>query len=332
MRRLRGARVRILLIAVCGIVLTAVLVTAGMLILGTSDPPPPLASIGRPFQGVDFSDLPKVERIPARAGAPIAFRHWPIEPASAGAERAVVALHGSSATGSSLHPLAKALRAEGIPVYAPDIRGHGETGRRGDIDHAGQLDDDLADLVAEVRKRQASAKLVLLGFSSGGGFALRAAASPLGTAFHRAVLLSPMLGPRAPTVRSRGDAWAKPFIPRIIALVMLNRIGIHTFDHLPALAFAIQPERAELLTGSYSWRLMRAFGTNDYAADLRKAAMPIDVLVGEQDELFDARLFAPTIAAVRTDIAVTVVPALNHIEMTLDPRAYPGIVAAVRAP
>ena len=44
-----------------------------------------------------------------------------------------------------------------------------------------------------------NAKLVLMGFSSGGGYALHVAAPPLGKTFERAVLLSPMLGPFAPT-------------------------------------------------------------------------------------------------------------------------------------
>jgi alpha-beta hydrolase superfamily lysophospholipase len=38
------------------------------------------------------------------------------------------------------------VRAAGITTYVPDIRGHGGSGRRGDIDYIGQLDDDLADL------------------------------------------------------------------------------------------------------------------------------------------------------------------------------------------
>jgi hypothetical protein len=59
--------------------------------------------------------------------------------------------------------------------------------------------------------------------------------------------------------------------------------------------------------------------------------MPMAVLVGERDELFDASVFAPTIAAIRKDIPVTVIPGLSHIEMTTDARAYPSIVAAVRA-
>jgi pimeloyl-ACP methyl ester carboxylesterase len=322
----RGRRV---IITLAGVIVLAMAVLAGMIAFGTSDPPPYLASVGEPFHKVDFRDLPAVETTPARDGTPIAFRVWaawaPAEP-----ERVVIAIHGSSAASSSLHALAKALQAEGLSVYAPDIRGHGGTGRRGDIDYAAQLDDDLADFVALVRKQHPAARLVLMGFSSGGGFALHGAALPIGRELERTVLLSPMLGPRAPTVRTGGDPWAKPFLPRIYALLILDKLGIHAFDRLPALAFGIAPGNPADLTGVYSFRLMRAFGTWDYAGDLRAAPAPIAVLVGEKDELFAADLFAPTIHAVRPDVSVTVVPGLNHIEMTTDPRAVPAIAAAVR--
>jgi alpha-beta hydrolase superfamily lysophospholipase len=237
-------------------------------------------------------------------------------------------VHGSAGSSTSLHPPGKTIASSGIAVYAPDIRGHGKTGGKGDIDYAQQLDDDLGDFVAKVKTMQPSSRLVLAGFSGGGGFALHASALPLGRSFVRVVLISPMLGVRAPTVKSR--AWAKPFMPRILALLVLNRTGIHAFDYLPVIAFAIPPECAEILTGQYSFRLLRAFYTADYAADLKAAPSPVSVLVGERDELFAAQLFAPTVQAVRPDATVTVVPELNHIEMTTDARAVPTIVAAIR--
>jgi non-heme chloroperoxidase len=300
----------------------------GMIAFGTSDPPPYLVSISEPFRKVDFRDLPPVQTTLARDGTAIAFRVWQ-DLTRAAPGHIVIAIHGSSASSASLHTLGKALGAEGFTVYGPDIRGHGGTGRHGDIDYANQLDDDLADFVALVRKRHPDAHLALMGFSSGGGFALHAAATPTGAKFERVVLISPFLGPGAPTVRTRGDAWAKPFLPRIVGLLFLQKIGIHAFDHLPTLAFAIAPDNPADLTGFYSFRLMRAFSTWDYAGDLRGARAPIAVVVGEKDELFTAELFAPTVRAVRADVPVTVVPELNHIGMTTDARAVPAIVAAI---
>ena len=228
-------------------------------------------------------------------------------------------------------PLAQALTANGFTVYAPDIRGHGDTGTRGDIDYASQLDDDLADFVAAVKMRHPNAELALMGLSSGGGFALHAAATPLGAAFARVVLLSPFLGPRAPTVKQdQTNAWAKVYLPRLIALAVLDRFGIHAFQHLPVVAFAVLPEQAKFLSPSYSFLLARAFGTEDYAADLRNAKVPLAVLVGSNDELFDASRFASTIDAIRPDTPVVVVPGPDHVGLALDPRAVPAIVAALR--
>ena len=109
-------------------------ILAGMIAFGTSAPPPPLASISSPFRNVDFSDLPKIETIATRDGTTMAYRRYPGGTAGDEPKQIVVAIHGSSANSASLHPLAKALQAAGLDVYAPDIRGHGLTGQRGDID------------------------------------------------------------------------------------------------------------------------------------------------------------------------------------------------------
>ncbi len=323
-------RAQVALIVVCCLLAGIATTLAAMIAFGGGTPPKPLASIGTPFKAVDFGTLPAAETVTAGHGSPIAFRHWDAAAAGPGAP-VVIAIHGSSASSSSLHPLAQALNAQGLTVYAPDIRGHGETGTRGDIDYGGQLDDDLGDFVAAVKKRHPDAPLVLVGFSSGGGFALHTAATPLGAAFARVVLLSPYLGPRAPTVRPEAiNTWAKVFLPRLLALALLDRAGVHTFEHMPVLAFAVLPEQAKHLTTSYSFVLTKAFGTEDYVADLRNAKAPLAVLVGSKDELFDAGRFADTVHAVRQDVPVTVVPGLDHVGLALDARAVPAIASALR--
>jgi non-heme chloroperoxidase len=325
----RGLKILVIVVAAPAVAIAAAL--AGMVAFGTSAPPEELKSLGAPFRKVDFSDLPAVQTLKVSNRSPIAYRSWQPNPPLSDPPLVVIAIHGSSAQSSSMHPLGKALSAQGIPVFAPDIRGHGDTGTRGDIDYAAELDDDMADFIVMVRGKYPDAKLVLTGLSSGGGYALHVAATPLGKNFARAVLLSPMLGPFAPTT-SQDQKYAKPFIPRIVALVVLDRAGIHAFDHLTALLFAIDPGRTDILVGHYSWLLMRAFGTRDYAADLRNAQTPLAVVVGEKDELFFADKFAPTIDAVRPGVPVTIVPRLSHTALTVDPSAVPAILAAVRGP
>ena len=323
----RGVKIFVIVVVALAVVIAAAL--GGMLVFGTSGTPQLLASLGAPFRSVDFSDLPAVQTIVVSNRSPIAYRAWLPSPAASNPPLVVIAIHGSSAQSASIHPLGKALSADGIAVYAPDIRGHGGTGVRGDIYYAGELDDDLADFTGMVRGKYPNAKLVLMGFSSGGGYALHIAATPLGKSFARTVLLSPMLGAFAPTYRQDGN-YAKPFIPRIIALAVLDHLGIHAFDHLTTLLLAVDPARSDILVGHYSWLLMRAFGTQDYAADVRNAQTPLAVVAGEKDELFYADKFGPTLNAERPGIPATIVPGLSHTSLTVDPSAVPAILAAVR--
>jgi non-heme chloroperoxidase len=324
---------RMWLVVLGAIVLIPPTIVTAMIAFGTSAAPQPMASVSAPFRGDGFSDVPLPIQIAARDGTPLSVHVYNAALAPGEPERVAIAIHGATAMGASMNKLAKALCEAGVTVYAPDIRGHGQSGRRGDINYATQLDDDLADLVAVVRTRHPKAKLILMGLSAGGGYALHAVATPLGSRFDRAVLLSPMLGPRAPTARGNlGNAWAQPYLPRIVGLVILGRLGIHALDRLPAIAFGVAQKDAARLTGVYSFRLLGAFGTHDYATDLRNAKCPIAVLVGAADEVFVAERFAPTVHAERAEVPVTVLPGIGHIAMITDARGFPAIVAAVKAP
>src|SRR6202167_4718294 len=139
----RGVKIFVIVVVALAVVIAAAL--CGMLVFGTSGTPQLLASLGAPFRSVDFSDLPAVQTIVVSNRSPIAYRAWLPSPAASNPPLVVIAIHGSSAQSASIHPLGKALSAGGIAVFAPDIRGHGGTGVRGDIDYAGELDDDLAD-------------------------------------------------------------------------------------------------------------------------------------------------------------------------------------------
>jgi hypothetical protein len=67
----------------------------------------------------------RCKQSPVSNRSPIAYRAWLPSPAASDPPLVVIAIHGSSAQSASIHPLGKALSAEGIAVYAPDIRGHG---------------------------------------------------------------------------------------------------------------------------------------------------------------------------------------------------------------
>jgi pimeloyl-ACP methyl ester carboxylesterase len=146
-------------------------------------PPPPLASIHAGAMQIDETRAPDLSRFQARDGTWLANRIYPAR--NGVRDKIAILAHGSSASSIEMNAVAKALAEAGVTVVALDIRGHGASGTRGDIAYLGQLDDDLADLIADLRKAYPAARFSLIGHSSGGGFALRIAGSPLSDAFDR---------------------------------------------------------------------------------------------------------------------------------------------------
>jgi non-heme chloroperoxidase len=307
--------------ALAGLIFVVLGGLAGTLAFNAPAKPEPLASISEPFAEVDFSDLPTVRTYAARDGAKLGYRVY-----EGGGAQVVVLIHGSSDDGSGLHPLSKALRDAGASVYVPVLRGHGNSGRSGDIDYIGQLEDDLADFVAVLRPLHPNASFSLIGFSSGGGFVLRAIATPDERLFDRFIMISPALPQSAPTIRPDTGGWVSVAKPRIIVLSLLNRLGIDRFNGLPVVAFATSP-KAPNLTSVYSFRLAVDFGApRDYLSVLGRSRKPAALLVGGADELFYPDRYAPLFEPVRPDLGISTVPGIGHIGMTIAPAG----IAAVR--
>jgi alpha-beta hydrolase superfamily lysophospholipase len=286
--------------------------------------PPHLASISDTARAVDRSTLPRIEVFQARDGTGLAYRHYPARAASTG--RAAILIHGSSGSSVAIHALADALAGRGVESFAVDIRGHGASGARGDIGYLGQLEDDLSDLVAVVRKTAPNADLTLVGHSSGGGFALRVAGSPIQQLFDRTVLLAPYLGYDAPTTRPNSGGWANADIPRIIGLMALRGVGITCCEALPVLAFAVPPNSEKNLVATYSDRLMRNFAVNrDFRKDLANATRPITLISGADDELMFADKYVEAMRAAPAPVDVKLIEGINHMGIVSVPRAVSAI-------
>jgi len=306
---------KLLVLGVALVGLATLLLTA--LIATPVRRPPELASISQTAGAVDRSDMPGLERFSARDGTVLAYRHYPARLPASG--QVAVVIHGSSGSSVAVHVLGKALAARGVETFAPDIRGHGGSGTRGDIGYLGQLEDDMADFVAEIRKAQPDAPLTLLGHSSGGGLALRLAGSPIQNLFARTVLLSPYLGYDAPSSRQDAGGWASPDIPRFIGLSLLRRFGITCCESLPTIAFAVAPNSSAILASTYSYRLMRNFGTTpDFRADLAAAGKPVALFAGAADELMFPEKYRD---AVGVRVPVRLIDGVNHMGILSDPKA-----------
>ena len=241
---------------------------------------PELVSISTTAQAVDRSTLPAIERFQARDGTVLGYRHYPARrlrprrsPSWCTARRVRAAVHALAGLGGA-----------GVETYALDIRGHGVSGTRGDIAYLGQLEDDLADFVAMVRKTSPAAPLTLIGHSAGGGFALRVAGSPIQNLFRAPCCWRPI----SATTRRATAEFRRLGQRRYSALhraAVLRRIGIVCCDRCRRWPSRCAGLKA-VLASTYAYRLMRNFATHpDYRGDLAAATNPIAIFAGAADEL-----------------------------------------------
>ena len=306
-------------------------IVGGLLAFGTAKPPAVNPAITKPFADIDTQALPQLLRYQARDGALLSFREY-----RASGNDVAILLHGSAGSSVDMHPLALALQRAGITALVPDLRGHGANRPHGDVAYVGQLDDDLADFIKSKKPEFLNSKWTVVGFSSGGAFALRFAAdSPAGTLVDRYVVVSPYLRYNAPSVRhsepgsAAPQSWAAASVGRMVGLTMLNKFGVKIWNGLPVLAFPV-PGNIEATTRTYSWRMYKNFGADDdYLADIRRAVRPMHVFVGGSDELLDARKLEREFRSQRPDVPVTIIPGLGHSDMVTHPAAIRAIVAAL---
>ena len=229
----------------------------------------------------------------------------------------VVMLHGSGWHGRQFDSLAWRLR-DVAEVKALTLRGHGLKPRpRGDVAYIGQLEDDIAALIAEEPETR---EIVLLGHSSGGGLAVRFAGGAHGGLIDSAILLAPFLQYDAPVTRPGSGGWTRVLTRRVIGLAMLNAVGIHRFDGLTMLQLNMPREvlmgaQGKYATLRYSWRLNQSYAPRrDYLADV--AALPPFLLVaGAEDEAFIAEGYEPLMREATEKGTYALVGGVGHLDV-----------------
>ncbi len=280
------------------------------------------------LKSIDYSGLPATTTITARDGTALAVRVYE-SPAAV----VVIAIHGSSGNNRYYHPLARSLSGRGrATVYTLDLRGHGESGgRRGDVDYIGQLGDDVADVIAAVRRQRSGARIVLLGHSAGGGLIVRTAGGGDGPAVDGYVLLAPYLGPQAPTTKPDAGGWAKADVPKIVELSMKTAMGDTSGQDQIVLRFNQPPSestRYQVLANTFRM-VMSYTPRRDLTRDLTGLRRPLLVLVGDRDESFYAERYEPTIAP-HAKGTFTVLPGVTHLGLVVNPRTTEEIEAWLR--
>jgi len=298
--------------------------TAALLIyLGKPKKPPPQSN-RMAFREVyqDYRGLPELKRFTTHDGRRMSYRHYP-----ARSNKVIVLIHGSGWHGQYFLPLARFISDAGLAqVYTPDLRGHGKSPeRRGDVDHIGQLEEDLAVFIAMIQRDHYEKTIILGGHSSGGGLVVRFSGSPYRHLVDAYLLLSPFLKYNAPTMRPDSGGWAIPYTGRIIGLRLLNNVGIRRFNYLPVIGFNMPVEvRDGTETLTYSYRLNTSYAPGNYKKDLAKISQPLLVVVGQADEAFLPDRFEPTISQyVKAEVAL--LEDVTHMGVVVGPEVRPVI-------
>jgi non-heme chloroperoxidase len=297
---------------------------AVLLILTGKPKKPDPAQRGLAFDELffDYSSLPKLQGFTARDGTQLGYRHYPAE-----SDKIVILLHGAGWHSRYFLPLAQFISSEGLAqVYTPDLRGHGPTPeRRGDVDYIGQMEDDLADLIAVIQKDNPKAMLIVGGHSSGGGLAIRFAGSQYGKKAKAYLLMSPFLKYNAPTTRLNSGGFAKPYTGRIIGLVMLNNVGIRWFNYVTVIEFnMVEKARDGTETLSYSYRLNTSYAPRDYEKDLSAITQPLFVVAGTEDEAMIYCQYEPVISQY-TKVQVKLLQGVTHMGLVVCTEVRPVI-------
>lgn len=240
----------------------------------------------------------------------------------------VVWLHGVRSSGAEL---AQAL--SWVPVdspwefWVPDLRGHGqEAALKADLSAPDQYAADVAALIKTLKKRFPNDKVILAGHSMGGGVALRTLLYPGAVSPDGLLLLAPLLGHNAPIyhqpkVGATSEATEEPYLhihfERIIGLKIMESAQLPVDASLPVLFF--HPKHPKLPL-QYSYRANQAMAPDDFEEVLQQIKIPTLLLVGENDEAFNAKVYPHLLKQHAPSATCTILPGLGHNNLLTGPQ------------
>ncbi|NHK26548.1 alpha/beta hydrolase [Parvularcula flava] len=239
----------------------------------------------------------------------------------------IVFLHGVAADSTYLNNAAGLLHAATrARVITPDMRGVGQSGGdRYTVDYIGQYEDDVADMVAQLRKDNPDERIILAGHSMGGGVMLRHALLDDAVAPDAYLLFAPNFG-EGPTQADPAamDEQTRAFVraivhfelKRFIGLIMFDSVGVSALNDKPVLYFNAPPEMP-----AYSFSSVMSgqpIAPADTFVALAAIDVPLLVLVGENDDTFIASAYEPIVSA-NSDGETVVVPGQTHGGLINDP-------------
>ena len=262
-------------------------------------------------------DDAKASSFNARDGHALGYRFL----SGKSSDNLIIILHGSSYHGAYLVPLAQEISSCG-DVCIPDIRGHGlSSPPKGTCSYIGQLEDDLFDLITNLKNPYK--KITLIGHSSGGGFAIRFASGKYKSMVHTLILLSPAII-TAPTMNTVGaHSWAHVDKITLAECITCNAFGIKRFNKKPLITFNKPKEMcdgSETLT--YDYNLVVSMHPRiPYEKDLKAIQDRSFILVGRNDEMNSPEAFKKLFKPER----VTILETLHHMNIVSNPSAISAV-------
>jgi hypothetical protein len=130
-------------------------------------------------------------------------------------------------------------------------------------------------------------------------------------------------------LRPNAGGWTNISVPRVMTIAWLDRLGIHLFDGVDVISYAVARENKQA-TANYSYRLFANFNASrEFGSYLRNIRRPATVLIGSADEQVVADQFGRLFQSLNVNIPVIIVPGMMHVDMVASPTALQAVVNAV---
>ncbi len=266
----------------------------------------------------NLNSMPRVQNFKTRDGSQLPYREYT---AAVSSKWKVYLLHDAGWHGMIFNPIATSLAYSGVAdVIVPDLRGHGPSpAERGAVSYPDQLVDDLADLIRATAGP--NDKVVIGGFSFGGGLAIRFAASDQANLADRFILFSPFLGLDSPVNKSNPDPWLHPLERKMVGLNAFKSIGLNMMgdDVVLQLAYPKAFLRGAFdytITPDITWNTFQSLDPSDVLPEgLAAMKSPVLVIAGGQDQLFDASKYKPVLSQYTDDAQFNILDNADHINL-----------------